>query len=100
MPMREQPPLRVDVGAFQSRSGVWVGEVLLHVGEWDDGEDRPPLLLLHGLANRWQAMAPLVPFLARDWHILAPDLRGHGQSGRATQYSIADFAVDAIELVS
>ncbi len=62
--------------------------VRLHAAEWNSGSGRPTIVLLHGLANRWQAMAPLVPELARRWHVLAPDLRGHGLSPRAERYTV------------
>lgn len=45
--------------------------------------DAPTLLLLHGLAARWQAFATLLPRLRTDWRIVAPDFRGHGCSGHA-----------------
>jgi pimeloyl-ACP methyl ester carboxylesterase len=72
----------------------------LHVAEWGRDEGQAPLLLLHGLANRWQAVAPLVPDLAEDWHIIAPDLRGHGRSARAEPYSVATIAADVMALMS
>ena len=54
-----------------------------------------PLVLLHGLAARWQAFGPLLPALLQEWHVFAPDLRGHGQSGRAREgYRLEDFAQD------
>jgi pimeloyl-ACP methyl ester carboxylesterase len=46
-----------------------------------EGRDNgPPLVLLHGLGRRWQVFDPLIPALSKNWHIYAPDLRGHGQS--------------------
>ena len=55
----------------------------------------PPLLLLHGLAARWQVFAPLLPALSADWHVYALDFRGHGKSGRVPgRYQIKDFAED------
>jgi pimeloyl-ACP methyl ester carboxylesterase len=45
----------------------------------------PPLVLLHGLGRRWQVFLPLIPTLSLRWHILAPDLRGHGRSSRVSR---------------
>ena len=60
----------------------------------------PPLVLLHGLAARWQVFGPLIPYLSLDWHLYALDLRGHGQSGRAPgHYRIPDFAGDVTTFV-
>jgi pimeloyl-ACP methyl ester carboxylesterase len=57
----------------------------------------PPLVLLHGGSARWQAFETIIPDLAADWHLYAPDFRGHGQSGRvANGYRLQDYADDTI----
>jgi pimeloyl-ACP methyl ester carboxylesterase len=57
----------------------------------------PPLVLLHGGSARWQAFETIIPDLAADWHLYAPDFRGHGQSGRvASGYRLQDYADDTI----
>lgn len=62
--------------------------------------DGAPLVLLHGLAARWQAFGPLIPALSTSWHLIALDLRGHGASGRAgDRYGIDDFAHDVVALL-
>jgi pimeloyl-ACP methyl ester carboxylesterase len=54
-----------------------------------------PLVLLHGLAARWQLFMPLMPPLATTWHLFAPDFRGHGKSGWAPgHYRMGDFVDD------
>jgi pimeloyl-ACP methyl ester carboxylesterase len=75
------------------------GDISLNYGESE--ATGPSLLLLHGIAARWQTMAPLIPALSSTWHIFAPDLRGHGKSGRAGErYRLDDFAADAVALVT
>lgn len=54
----------------------------------------PLLLLLHGFTNRWQVFQSILPFLAPQWHVVAFDFRGHGQSGRAPGYSADGFYRD------
>jgi len=56
----------------------------------------PPLLLLHGTANRWQAFTPLLPHLTERWHVYALDHRGHGGSGRAKEYGFGFYYGDAV----
>jgi pimeloyl-ACP methyl ester carboxylesterase len=57
----------------------------------------PPLLLLHGITERWQTFLPLMPHLAQTWQLYALDLRGHGQSGRVkNSYRVSDYAQDLI----
>jgi pimeloyl-ACP methyl ester carboxylesterase len=60
----------------------------------------PPLVLLHGLGRRWQVFLPLIPALSLRWHIVAPDLRGHGKSSHVAHgYRGAQYAEDIIRLL-
>lgn len=63
--------------------------------------DGPPLVLLHGFMDRWQAFLPLILFLADDWRVIAPDMRGHGRSGRAPDgvYRLNDLVDDMVALI-
>jgi pimeloyl-ACP methyl ester carboxylesterase len=57
----------------------------------------PPLLLLHGVTERWQTFSLLMPHLTGKWQVYTLDLRGHGKSGRvAKSYRIVDYAQDII----
>jgi 3-oxoadipate enol-lactonase len=56
----------------------------------------PPLVLVHGLgdgAGDWNGVAP-----AFAWHrrVYAPDLRGHGRSGRPGDYSVELMEADLL----
>ncbi|MFN8516834.1 MAG: alpha/beta fold hydrolase [Chloroflexia bacterium] len=42
--------------------------------------DRPPLVLLHGLGDSGETWAGIIPTLARDHRVIAPDLAGFGQA--------------------
>ena len=56
-----------------------------------------PLILLHGGSARWQAFESILPELAAQWHIYAPDFRGHGKSSWVTgTYRLQDYADDII----
>ena len=67
--------------------------------EWHQGNE--PLLLLHGLADHSLVWSSLGDFLAHDYHIVAPDLRGHGDSGKPSQgYSFADVIGDLEALIN
>jgi pimeloyl-ACP methyl ester carboxylesterase len=61
-------------------------------------ETGPPLVLLHGGSARWQAFESIMPELAARWHLYGPDLRGHGQSGRAAAngYRLQDYSADIV----
>jgi pimeloyl-ACP methyl ester carboxylesterase len=60
-----------------------------------------PLVMLHGLGARWQVFQPLMLRLGDGFEQYAPDLRGHGTSGRAPgHYNIRDFAADAARVIA
>lgn len=43
-------------------------------------DDLPPIVLLHGFSMSHAVFAPLMASLQDRFHLVAPDLRGHGQS--------------------
>lgn len=63
--------------------------------EWGSGDRHA--VLIHGLSGYSATWAWVAPGLAeRGYHVLAPDLRGHGESPRGT-YSIDEWADDLVE---
>ncbi len=61
--------------------------------EWNQGQK--PLILLHGLADHALVWQSLGDYLAADYHIIAPDLRGHGESSKPeTGYTFAEIVND------
>ena len=63
------------------------------------GGDGPPLLLVHGWPQNWYAWRFMMPALARDYTVIAPDQRGIGLSERAQSgYDAATLAVDLAAL--
>jgi pimeloyl-ACP methyl ester carboxylesterase len=80
---------------FSSRY-VDTGDVRLHVVTGGDG---PPLLLVHGWPETWYAWRFLMPGLARDFTVIAPDQRGIGLSDKPTDgYDTATLAGDLVAL--
>lgn len=57
-------------------------------------------LLLHGVTRCWRDWEPILPELARYWHVVAIDHRGHGGSARTPgAYAVADYARHVAEFV-
>lgn len=56
----------------------------------------PPLLLVHGLGGSGEDFADHVTALARSATLAVVDLRGHGRSDRATEYSLDRLAADVL----
>ncbi len=53
----------------------------------------PVLLLLHGIGMNHKTWAPVLPALARNFTVIAPDLLGHGESDKPrADYSIGGYA--------
>jgi pimeloyl-ACP methyl ester carboxylesterase len=53
----------------------------------------PALLLIHGIGDSSQTWRDLIPVLARDHTVIAPDLLGHGASDKPrADYSVAAYA--------
>lgn len=67
----------------------------------EDGGDGPTLLLMHGLSGTGALWDGLREIAARDWpgRWIIPDMRGHGRSGHAPLYGIAQHAADMAALV-
>lgn len=75
-----------------SRQTLSSASVPLTYWQWGDGE---PLMMLHGLADHGLVWQSLAETLGPRYHCLAPDLRGHGDSGKPNDVA----AYDALELV-
>jgi len=79
---------------------VDVGDLTLAVTE--AGTGGVPLLLLHGFTGAKEDFGDWIDaFAASGWHVVAPDLRGHGASDHPTgeaAYSLDVLASDALAL--
>jgi pimeloyl-ACP methyl ester carboxylesterase len=72
----------------------------LHYVDWGNPAG-PPLLLVHGGQDHCRNWDWLAERLRNDWHIIAPDLRGHGDSQWSPDgnYSMAGYLYDLAQLV-
>jgi pimeloyl-ACP methyl ester carboxylesterase len=83
-------------GTFTSRY-VDTGGLRQHVVTGGDG---PPLLLVHGWPQNWYAWRLVMPALARDFSVVAPDQRGIGLSGKPPGgYDPGTLARDLVALM-
>jgi pimeloyl-ACP methyl ester carboxylesterase len=72
----------------------------LHYVDWGNA-DKPPLLLLHGGRDHCRNWDWTAEALRDDWHIIAPDLRGHGDSQWSPDgsYTMAGYLYDLAQLI-
>ncbi len=82
-------------------SGTFFSQRLrLHYADWGN-RDAPPLLLVHGGRDHCRNWDFVAQRLKADWHIIAPDLRGHGDSqwSGSGSYGMAPFIYDLAQLI-
>lgn len=72
----------------------------LHYRDWGNA-GAPPLLLVHGGFDHCRSWDWAAEQLRHDFHVITPDLRGHGDSDwtRGNAYSMADYVYDMAELI-
>jgi pimeloyl-ACP methyl ester carboxylesterase len=72
----------------------------LHYLEWGNAQS-PLLILMHGGRDHAHSWDWVARALATDWRIIAPDLRGHGDSAWSPDgdYSHSAFIYDLAELI-
>src|ERR1044072_790893 len=72
----------------------------LHYVAWGN-PTAPPLLLVHGGRDHCRNWDWVASALRRDWHVLAPDLRGHGDSQWSPDgnYSTSAYVYDLAQLI-
>ncbi len=73
----------------------------LHYLDWGN-EGAPHMLLVHGVHDHCHTWDWFAERFADDYHIIAPDLRGHGDSEwvRGSSYHHVDYVYDLAQLVS
>jgi pimeloyl-ACP methyl ester carboxylesterase len=69
------------------------GTLRIHVRDWGK-PTAPPLVIVHGLRDHSHSFDDLARGLADRFHVLALDLRGHGDSETTPYYSFGHFSLD------
>src|SRR5438105_15594897 len=72
----------------------------LHYVDWGNAS-KPPLLMIHGGRDHCRNWDWTAAALRDEWHVIAPDLRGHGDSQWSPDgsYTIAGFIYDLAQLI-
>ncbi|WP_213285279.1 alpha/beta fold hydrolase [Bradyrhizobium sp. sGM-13] len=72
----------------------------LHYVDWGN-VSAPPLILIHGGLDHCRSWDAIARDLQPHFHIMAPDLRGHGDSewAKGSSYSLADNVYDLTRLM-
>ena len=90
---RENQAMTTDFEHFSAQ----LSEVRLHYVKAGSGD---PLVLLHGWPETWYQWREVIPALAERYTVIAPDMRGLGDSSKpVTGYDKRRVAADIHELV-
>lgn len=75
-------------------------QLRLHYVDWGNPE-APLLILLHGSRDHCRSWDSTAEKLRGNWHVIAPDLRGHGDSAWSgeSRYDFAAYVYDLAQLV-
>ena len=69
----------------------------VHYFRWGNPEN-PPLILMHGFLAHARCMAFIAPFLAENYHVVAYDLTGMGDSGVRDAYPDSVRAQEVVDV--
>jgi pimeloyl-ACP methyl ester carboxylesterase len=72
-----------------------VNGLRLHYLDWGS-ESKPPFLMLHGISRVAHQFDHIAPSFTADYHVIAIDMRGHGDSGWSPEgaYLVEDYEKD------
>ncbi|HVY14318.1 MAG TPA: alpha/beta hydrolase [Rhodopila sp.] len=93
--------MTVDLPDTGPTSRVFFSQRLrMHYVDWGNPE-APPLILLHGGRDHCRNWDWVAADLRRDWHVICPDLRGHGDSAWSASghYTMANYIYDLAQLI-
>lgn len=98
--LKDRPELFASSNTPWADRFVTVNGLRLHYLDWG-GAGKPPLLMLHGIARHAHTFDHIAADLSRDFHVLALDLRGHGDSGWSPDgaYLVEDYVKDLEDVV-
>ena len=74
----------------------------LHYRDYAGPDDRPPLLMLHGLTRNSRDFEEVAKRYAGDWRVIAVDFRGRGKSQHdpdPANYQVPVYARDVLQLL-
>jgi pimeloyl-ACP methyl ester carboxylesterase len=96
MSQEAPPPWFSEAVSFPFRTGeLAVAGCAIRYLAWGDA-DKPPLVLVHGGAAHAMWWSIHSRELSRHYHVIAPDLSGHGDSGRRDSYPMETWAEEVL----
>jgi pimeloyl-ACP methyl ester carboxylesterase len=99
LPLQVAAPAPQPAAAYTDKFAT-VNGLRLHYLDWGNPR-KPPLILIHGIARHAHTFDQIAPHFSRDYHVIAIDMRGHGDSDwdAAGRYLVEDHLKDLESLV-
>src|SRR5580704_7729672 len=74
---------------------ITVNGLRLHYLDWGN-QTKPPFIMLHGISRIAHQFDHLAPYFKDDYHVIAIDMRGHGDSSWSPEgaYIVEDYVKD------
>jgi pimeloyl-ACP methyl ester carboxylesterase len=95
-----RPNKAVELGGDITEHQVLSNGTKLNVLELaPENRDKASIVMLHGLRDSAHSLLPVALHLAQDFHVLLPELRGHGNSDASDAYGVFDFVQDLHEVI-
>ena len=90
-----------NAGAAPAEREITVNNLKIHYLEWGT-PDKPPLVLLHGIARVAHSFDHLAPHFSNNYRVIAIDMRGHGDSAWDPQgsYMVEDYTKDIAAIIA
>ena len=92
----------IEIGSAQPADRfATVNGLRIHYLDWGT-PGRQPLILLHGIARLARTFDHLAPHFCRDYHVIAVDMRGHGDSDWDPRgdYLVEDYTRDVESVIA
>ena len=90
----------MSIAAQPTDKFITVNGLQIHYLDWGNA-GKQPLILLHGIARVAHTFDHVAPHFAQQYHVIAVDMRGHGDSGWHSQgaYLVEDYTSDIEALI-
>jgi pimeloyl-ACP methyl ester carboxylesterase len=99
-PSSALPPTQTATQAGYVDRFVTANGLRIHYLEWG-ARDKPAMILLHGISRTAHSFDHIAPHFAREYRVIAMDMRGHGDTGWDPEgaYLVEDHVKDVEALV-
>lgn len=98
--VRQEAPTPSDTRAPYEDRSMTINGLRIHYLDWGT-QGKQPFIMLHGIARTAHSFDHFAPYFNRDYHVLAIDMRGHGDSDWHPEgaYLVEDYVKDLEALV-